>query len=197
MRKIIKLNESDLHKIIAETVKSAINEIGDTDKGQYALGAASARRSKRADDALKNKDTDKYWDEFKQSERINKHARRKYEQPRNHENFPDSKEFNRGWDEYMAKNESRLHRIIDESVKMAINEIGDTDEGQYDLGRAAGRRYIRSLDATTQDAATQHGDYADRIAGHAAANCNSLEHGKNFDIGFEDVLNYYNKNKQK
>ena len=69
MRKIIRLTESDLHRIIAETVKSAINEIGDTDKGQYALGAASARRSKRADDALKNKDTDKYWDEFKQGER--------------------------------------------------------------------------------------------------------------------------------
>ena len=93
--------------------------------------------------------------------------------------------------------ESDLHRIIVETVKSTLNEIGDSDEGQYDLGRAAGRRYIRSLDASTREDAMKHGDYADRIAGHAAANCNSLEHGKNFDIGFEDVLNYYNKNKQK
>jgi hypothetical protein len=93
--------------------------------------------------------------------------------------------------------ESDLHRIIAETVKSTLNEIGDTDDGQYDLGRAAGRRYIKSLNATTRDSAVENGEYADRIAGHAAKNCNSLEHGKNFDIGFEDVLNYYNKNKQK
>lgn len=93
--------------------------------------------------------------------------------------------------------ESDLHRIISESVKMAINEIGDTDEGQYDLGRAAGRRYVRSLKAQDQDSAVGQAEYADRIAGHAAANCKSIEHGKNFDIGFEDVLNHYNRTKNK
>ena len=103
MRRTIRLTESDLHRIVLETVKQAINEIGDTDKGQYALGQASARRAKRSDDALKNNDVDAYWENDKQSERLDKHARRKYEQPRNHENFPDSKAFVRGWDDYMEK----------------------------------------------------------------------------------------------
>lgn len=90
--------------------------------------------------------------------------------------------------------ENDLHRIVIESVKQAINEIGDTDEGQYDLGRAAGRRYARSLNADTRVSALTNSDYADRIASHAAANCKSLGHGKNFDMGFEDVIKYYSKN---
>lgn len=35
--------------------------------------------------------------------------------------------------------EGQLHRIIDESVRKVINEIGDTKRGSYMLGRAAGR----------------------------------------------------------
>lgn len=89
--------------------------------------------------------------------------------------------------------ESDLHRIILESVKMAINEIGDTPDGQYDLGRAAGRRYWRSITANDQESALSNGDYADRIASHAALNSPSLEAGKEFDYGFEDVMNYMKK----
>lgn len=89
--------------------------------------------------------------------------------------------------------ESDLHRIILESVKMAINEIGDTSDGQYDLGRAAGRRYWRSITSDTQDDALRHGDYADRIASHAALNSPDIETGKEFDYGFEDVVNYMKK----
>lgn len=35
--------------------------------------------------------------------------------------------------------ESDLHRIVEESVKQIINEIGDTPRGQYMLGRLAGK----------------------------------------------------------
>lgn len=93
--------------------------------------------------------------------------------------------------------ESDLHRIIVESVKKLINESGESDEGQYDYGRASARRYIRSIEADNQEDAVRHSEYADKLASHAAASCKSLEHGKNFDIGFEDVLNYYNRNKNK
>lgn len=39
MKKVIRLTESDLYNMVRE----AINEIGDTPKGQYALGAVSGR----------------------------------------------------------------------------------------------------------------------------------------------------------
>lgn len=43
----IKLNESELNNIIAESVKKVLNEIGDTIKGQFALGAVRGRASAR------------------------------------------------------------------------------------------------------------------------------------------------------
>ena len=46
-RNRIRLSESQLHRIIEESVKSVLNEIGDTERGQYALGAAQARRDWR------------------------------------------------------------------------------------------------------------------------------------------------------
>lgn len=47
MKQIIKLTESDLHKIIKESVKEVLNEIGDTEKGQYMLGRLQARQQAR------------------------------------------------------------------------------------------------------------------------------------------------------
>ena len=49
MKKIIRLTESDLHRIVKNTVNRvlresrAINEVGDTPKGQYMLGKLSGR----------------------------------------------------------------------------------------------------------------------------------------------------------
>lgn len=45
-KKMIRLTESDLHKIVKESVNRIINEIGDTEKGQRALGALTAARFK-------------------------------------------------------------------------------------------------------------------------------------------------------
>lgn len=47
--KVVRLTESDLHNIISESVKSILNEIGDTPYGQYMLGRASARAKKYSD----------------------------------------------------------------------------------------------------------------------------------------------------
>lgn len=44
----IRLTESQLHKVIKESVKKVLNEIGDTEKGQYALGALEARKDNLA-----------------------------------------------------------------------------------------------------------------------------------------------------
>lgn len=43
MKQTIKLTESQLHDIIAESVKECLNEIGDTRRGQYMLGRLHRR----------------------------------------------------------------------------------------------------------------------------------------------------------
>lgn len=44
MRRRVRLTESDLHRIVKESVRRIINEIGDTTKGQYMLGRLSQRK---------------------------------------------------------------------------------------------------------------------------------------------------------
>lgn len=48
-KQIIKITESDLHNIIKESVKSVLNEIGDTKEYQKKLGALQARKVLNAD----------------------------------------------------------------------------------------------------------------------------------------------------
>ena len=48
MKQTVKLTESELRNVIAESVKSVLNEIGDTDKGQDALGQVYGRALRRA-----------------------------------------------------------------------------------------------------------------------------------------------------
>lgn len=44
MKKLIRLTEGDLHRIIEGAVKRTLNEIGDTPRGQYMLGRLAARQ---------------------------------------------------------------------------------------------------------------------------------------------------------
>ena len=48
-KKLIKLTESDLHRIVKESVNKVLNEIGDTTKGQYMLGRLAARTKMKGD----------------------------------------------------------------------------------------------------------------------------------------------------
>jgi len=43
-KKLIRLTESDLHKIVKESVNRILNEIGNTEGGQRRLGALQARK---------------------------------------------------------------------------------------------------------------------------------------------------------
>ena len=43
-KKLIRLTESDLRRIVKESVNRVLNEIGDTPKGQYMLGRLQARQ---------------------------------------------------------------------------------------------------------------------------------------------------------
>ena len=57
-KKVIRLTEADLHRIIKESVNNILNEIGDTERGQYALGALQARHEKQMKDAYDRNDYD-------------------------------------------------------------------------------------------------------------------------------------------
>ena len=46
-KKLIRLTESDLHRIVKESVNKVLNEIGDTPYGQYMLGRAYSRELER------------------------------------------------------------------------------------------------------------------------------------------------------
>ena len=48
-KKLIRLTESDLHRIVRESVNKVLNEIGDTNRGQYHLGRAAMRRFNMGD----------------------------------------------------------------------------------------------------------------------------------------------------
>lgn len=47
MKKVIRLTEEDLHNIIKESVKKALNEVGDTADWQYLLGRLQGRQMNR------------------------------------------------------------------------------------------------------------------------------------------------------
>ena len=141
-KKLIRLTESDLHKIVKESVGKIINEIGDTPKGQRGLGGLHARKVLRNNDL--SDDTYNYAQNARGGD--------KYDNRGNNEN-PLYHDYANGYidylnshpDEYMANkrkrmSESYLHRIVKESVNRIINEIGDTQRGQWMLGRLAKRQ---------------------------------------------------------
>lgn len=49
MKKLIRLTESDLHRIVKESVSRILREVGETPEGQRKLGALQARKIINAD----------------------------------------------------------------------------------------------------------------------------------------------------
>ena len=49
MKRIVRLTESDLHRLVETSVRRALNEIGDTQRGQYMLGRVAGRAKDRGD----------------------------------------------------------------------------------------------------------------------------------------------------
>ena len=48
-KKLIRLTESDLHKIVKEAINKILNEVGDTEDGQHLLGRLAAKKSTSGD----------------------------------------------------------------------------------------------------------------------------------------------------
>lgn len=59
-RTVIKLNESDLHNLIKESVQRILNEIGDTYQGQYMLGRLAGKKSNAQRDYFPDTEVQKY-----------------------------------------------------------------------------------------------------------------------------------------
>lgn len=131
-RVVYRLTESDLHRIIKESVKKALNEIGDTPKGNFALNAVKGRaaarpryhndkygslKDKEKQNNIVNQADDKAWDNYQKNPKLGYHNEAGY-------NYG----YQKGMNENMEENSSTL------------NEIGDTAKGQYMLGRLQGRQ---------------------------------------------------------
>ena len=119
-KKLIGLTESDLHKIVKESVNKIINEIGDTEKGQDALAQARGRADKR-NKLLRRAMGNKY-------RKISHDAQEKaYSQGEKHgfdiydPNGAYDKGISKGYEKALAK-EPRLHKIVKESVNKVLRE---------------------------------------------------------------------------
>jgi len=118
-KKLIRLTESDLHSIVKESVNRIINEIGDTDKGQDALGQIHGRAVARqhmvgGKGAISRK--------LHNTARAAKE--KAYSQAPNHDIY-DGTPFDIGISKGYKKaktNESYLNRIVRESVNRIIKE---------------------------------------------------------------------------
>lgn len=126
MRKKIHLNESELNNLVKESVRrvlrESMNEIGDTYKGQYALGAASARESNR------NPKYDEHGF-FKPGNRFSEYAFQK------NKNYG----FNDGYDDYLRgqnipeKRQERLINLLRRLIKKYQKEVqNDPDLKDWD-----------------------------------------------------------------
>ena len=66
-KKLIKLTEIDLHRIVKESAQKILNEIGDTPRGQFALGAVAARAGHRMFNSKSDRERD-YWNNVKMNQ---------------------------------------------------------------------------------------------------------------------------------
>ena len=115
----VKLNESQLRNVVAESVLKVLNEIGDTPKGQYMLGRLAGRKAYRDNDLNGVIDT-------------NMHAWKQHKSTDNDGHGVLSNDFKKGVSDEKKKqrpqqstsvaNESILHKIVSESVRRVLKE---------------------------------------------------------------------------
>lgn len=126
-KKVIRMTESDLHKIVKESVHKIINEIGDTEKGQDALGQVHGRAIKRQQ---------MLGDKGAISRKLHNTARaameKAYTQGKKHgfDIYDPNGSFDKGVSKGFEKaktNESDLHRIVKQTVKKVLREEHGND----------------------------------------------------------------------
>ena len=138
---LIRLTESGLHKIVKESVQNIINEIGDTPRGQRALGAVAARSIHRMHNALDDDQPEEaaYWDNVANDAARIGHNNVNPDWDEETEYFDDGVDY---WydnlRQYESKNvkkdlirltEGDLHNIVKESVNRIVKEGFDEGMG--------------------------------------------------------------------
>ena len=63
-------------------------------------------------------------------------------------------------DDTMDENKKRIRKIVSEALRKRLNEIGDTNRGQYMLGRLAGRKYANNYNTNGYDESGKIAKYA-------------------------------------
>ena len=113
-KKLIRLTEGDLHRIVKESVNRVLNEIGDTPKGQLALGAVAGRANVRGNRNTEIAASNKAWDNSASGKVRGTHYDSGYELGKDMERDKQQKQ-------YIA---SRLKEdVIKESVKRVLSEL--------------------------------------------------------------------------
>ena len=122
-KKLIRLTESDLHKIVKESVHKIINEIGNTEKGQDALGQVYGRAIRRAQNL---------GDKGAVPRKLRNVARdakdKAYSQAPNHDIYADSpfdKGISTGYEK--AEKKSSVRRAVKESINRVLKEGHNED----------------------------------------------------------------------
>lgn len=143
MRRRIRLSESDLHRI----VEQVINEIGDTERGQNALGQVHGRARVRQNKARLRGDKEKE----RKYRKIAVDAEHKaYDEAESNGLFAGINSsfdngVNNGYNKGRLKEESLIRKAVKESVKRVLRE-NDNDEFEYgdseDLGKGKHRQTI-------------------------------------------------------
>ena len=165
-KKMIKLTESDLHKIIESSVKKCIMEMGRFDSDLDADEIYGDRADREYKQSMRDKLFQDEW------EMRNRRLRQKYP----------------------GKSEEWYEAMIDtfyenKKSRKAINEIGDTPKGNFALnavrGRAVARpRYHNDKYGSLNDRAKQA-----RIAGDASDKAWD-NYTKNHNLGFHNEAGY-------
>ena len=137
-KKVIRLTESDLHKIVKESINKIMNEIGDTEKGQDALGQVHGRAIKRQQ---------MLGDKGAISRKLHNTARaameKAYTQGKKHgfDIYDPNGSFDKGVSKGFEKaktNESRINRVMKQSVNKVLREsLEGTDEIEEAVTNAA------------------------------------------------------------
>lgn len=73
-KKLIRLTEGDLHRIVKESVTSIISEIGDTRRGQYMLGKLWRKKYDNELDAANDNDEERYSKAYNAAKPIQQYA---------------------------------------------------------------------------------------------------------------------------
>ena len=157
MKKVIRLTEEDLHNIIKESVKKALNEIGDTARGQYMLGRLQGRQMNqgRMGDARNTRDyaskqmtnkfgnrTPKNFQDFDVNQSANDYGYRDERNPQLSQDIMQQNNNRSNYEANVRNNHLKGISKFNES-KEELNEIGDTSNGQYALGKLAQRQLHR------------------------------------------------------